>query len=89
MPTPIEGDATGLGASARPVGARADYMESEQEARVFVASQWQLIWWRFRRHKVAFSSGIIILIIYLFHSAKFLFIIMQIFTRFATEIAYR
>ncbi|HUV94991.1 MAG TPA: ABC transporter permease [Anaerolineae bacterium] len=40
-------------------------MEGEQEARVFVASQWQLIWWRFRRHKVAFSSGIIILIIYL------------------------
>lgn len=65
MPTPIEGDATGLGASARPVSARADYMESEQEARVFVASQWQLIWWRFRRHKVAFSSGIIMLIIYL------------------------
>jgi len=65
MPTPIKGATTGLEASGRLVGARADYMEGEQEARVFVASQWQLIWWRFRRHKVAFSSGIIILIIYL------------------------
>jgi peptide/nickel transport system permease protein len=65
MATSTEGDATDPEASARPVGARADYMEIEQEARVFVASQWQLIWWRFRRHKVAFPSGIIILIIYL------------------------
>jgi len=65
MATSTEGDATGLDAPAGPVDARADYMEIEQEARVFVASQWQLIWWRFRRHKVAFWSGIIILIIYL------------------------
>ena len=35
------------------------------DARVLVASQWQLIWWRFRRHKLALVSGIIILIIYL------------------------
>ena len=60
-----QGDTTDRKAPAQPVGARADYMEGEREARVFVASQWQLIWWRFRRHKVAFSSGIIILLIYL------------------------
>ena len=60
-----QGDTTDRKAPAQPVGARADYMEIEQEARVFVASQWQLIWWRFRRHKVAFSSMIIILLIYL------------------------
>lgn len=59
----VQGDTTDLEASARP--AHADYMEVEQEARVFVASQWQLIWWRFRRHKVAFWSGIIIFTIYL------------------------
>lgn len=36
-----------------------------QEARVFVASQWQLMWWKFRRHKVALASGITVLLIYL------------------------
>ncbi|MFN8447198.1 MAG: ABC transporter permease [Anaerolineae bacterium] len=35
------------------------------DAKVLVASQWQLIWWRFRRHKLALFSGIILLIIYI------------------------
>jgi len=29
--------------------------------RVFVASQWQLMWWRFRRHKVAVASGFVVI----------------------------
>jgi len=33
--------------------------------RIFVASQWQLMWWRFRRHRVAVASGIIIVGFYL------------------------
>jgi peptide/nickel transport system permease protein len=36
----------------------------EQE-RYFTASQWQLMWWRFRRHHLAVVSGAIILIFYL------------------------
>jgi peptide/nickel transport system permease protein len=40
--------------------------ESEARApagdqRLFVASQWQLMWWRFRKHKVAVASAVIIL----------------------------
>src|SRR5205823_5989544 len=35
------------------------------EQRVFVASQWQLMWWRFRKHKVAVASGVIVLGFYL------------------------
>lgn len=35
------------------------------DAKVLVASQWRLIWWRFRRHKLALISGIVLLIIYL------------------------
>ncbi|MGP1394189.1 MAG: ABC transporter permease [Inquilinaceae bacterium] len=35
------------------------------DARVGVASQWQLMWWRFRRHRLAVASGIIVLLIYL------------------------
>ena len=37
----------------------------EKEARVFVASQWQLMWWRFKRHKVAMFSAIVVFLIYM------------------------
>jgi len=36
-----------------------------QEQRVFVASQWQLMWWRFRKHKVAVASGAVVIGFYL------------------------
>ena len=37
---------------------------TDQE-RLFVASQWQLMWWKFRRHRLAIASGIVILLLYL------------------------
>ena len=37
----------------------------EDEARIFVASQWQLTWWRFRKHRVALFSGVVVILIYL------------------------
>ncbi|WP_083533494.1 ABC transporter permease [Bosea sp. WAO] len=38
-------------------------MSPEQE-RVYLASQLQLMWWKFRRHKLAVISGVIILVMY-------------------------
>ena len=38
---------------------------STKEAQVFVAPQWKLVWWKFRKHKVALISAVIVLIIYL------------------------
>ena len=35
------------------------------EASLQLASQWQLMWWRFRKHKLALVSGILIICIYL------------------------
>jgi peptide/nickel transport system permease protein len=35
-------------------------VEAAAEQRIFVATQWQLMWWRFRRHKVAVASAIVI-----------------------------
>ncbi|MBS7707305.1 ABC transporter permease [Chelatococcus asaccharovorans] len=35
-----------------------------QESRLAGASEWRLIWWRFRRHRLAFASGIVVLAIY-------------------------
>ena len=33
--------------------------------RIFVASQWQLMWWRFRKHRLAVASGVVIAGFYL------------------------
>jgi peptide/nickel transport system permease protein len=49
-----------------PIGPRpGEDVRPENEARAFVASQWQLMWWRFREHKVALISGIVVILIYL------------------------
>ena len=37
----------------------------EKEARIFVASQWQLMWWRFQAHRLAMVSSIVVLLIYM------------------------
>ncbi|MDR0451400.1 MAG: ABC transporter permease [Treponema sp.] len=39
--------------------------EQTGETRVDVAGQWQLMWWRFRKHKLALASGILVILIYL------------------------
>jgi len=31
-----------------------------EEQRVFVASQWQLMWWRFRKHRLAVASAVVV-----------------------------
>jgi peptide/nickel transport system permease protein len=36
-----------------------------REPRIFVASQWQLMWWRFRKHKVAVASALVVVGFYL------------------------
>src|SRR5512138_3509019 len=37
---------------------------SKDEERVSVASNWKLVWWRFRKNRLAVASGIILLIFY-------------------------
>ena len=39
--------------------------ENEVEEKIFTASQWQLVWWKFLRHKVAVISLAILLVFYL------------------------
>ena len=36
-----------------------------QEERVFVATQWQLMWWRFRKHQLAMAGAIVVILFYL------------------------
>jgi peptide/nickel transport system permease protein len=46
-----------------PIPAPSPAIASEE--RLFVASQWQLMWWRFRKHRLAMASAILILGFYL------------------------
>ena len=34
------------------------------EDRVSVASNWQLVWWRFRKHRLALASALVLLLLY-------------------------
>ena len=40
-------------------------IDEAEDTQVFVASQWQLMWWRFRKHKVAMFSAVATILIYL------------------------
>ena len=51
-------------AENRMVDLKAALDPTGDEERIFVASQWQLIWWRFRKHKIALASAIVLLISY-------------------------
>ena len=36
----------------------------QEEEKVFVASQWRLMWWRFRRHRLAMAAAIVLAALY-------------------------
>lgn len=38
---------------------------TQAEERVAVATQWQLMWWRFRKHKLAMGATIVLILFYL------------------------
>ena len=43
--------------------AAASQLTPEQE-RFYLASQWKLMWWKFRRHRLAVVSGLVLLVMY-------------------------
>ena len=43
--------------------ADTEHLTPEQE-RFYTASQWQLMWWKFRRHKLAVVAGLFLLLLY-------------------------
>lgn len=43
----------------------AEALPTTQEEKVYVASAWQLMWWRYRRHKLALFSTAVVLLLYL------------------------
>ncbi len=47
-----------------PFDAEAMDAPSPALERLYMASQWQMMWWRFSRHKLAIAAGIVLLISY-------------------------
>jgi peptide/nickel transport system permease protein len=45
--------------------ATVDEVPQEADISVQLASQWKLMWWRFRKHKLALVSSIVIILVYL------------------------
>jgi peptide/nickel transport system permease protein len=45
-------------------GAPEQPLASDAEERVSVATQWQLMWWRFRKHKLALLSALVVFFMY-------------------------
>ena len=46
------------------VGSEQEYVADASE-QFFIASQWNLMWWKFKQHKLAVFSGFVILLLYL------------------------
>ena len=40
------------------------FVTTQAEEQIAVATQWQLMWWRFRKHKLAMAGAIVLLIFY-------------------------
>ena len=48
------------------VDAELDAMDKTEGAEnIYVAPQWKLMWWKFRKHKLALISGIVLILLYL------------------------
>jgi peptide/nickel transport system permease protein len=47
-----------MGTTVQPEGAQA-------EDRIAVASNWTLVWWRFRKHRLAMASAVLLIFMYL------------------------
>lgn len=49
----------------RPFDPQSRETLTPEQEKFYLASQWQLMWWKFKRHKVAVVAGIILAIFYL------------------------
>ena len=71
LPPPLAPAGTGSGdesmthlVSTAPFDPMSVEQLSAAQERFYLASQWQMMWWRFRRHRLAVLSGIVLLLLY-------------------------
>jgi len=56
--------ATGTSTEPAPINGTDNGIDKEGQ-RLYVASQWRLMWWRFRKHKLAMVSAVVVALFYL------------------------
>ena len=48
----------------KPLAGTTGVAVKVADEQMFVASQWQLMWWKFRRHRLAMVSGLVVVLLY-------------------------
>jgi len=61
---PFEGDRLPHNVSHAPFDPYASETLTKRQEKYYFASQWQMMWWKLQRHKLAVLSGIILLMLY-------------------------
>jgi peptide/nickel transport system permease protein len=62
-PTAVEGELDHFVSGDPFDPTSVESMTAEQE-RYYMASQWQMMWWKFRRHRLAVVSGVVLAVFY-------------------------
>ncbi len=62
---PPEGEPIGHYVNPAPFDPRSIEQLTPAQERLYLASQWKLMWWKFKRHKVAVASAIFLAFMYL------------------------
>jgi peptide/nickel transport system permease protein len=63
-PLPAPGQALSHYVSTAPFDPASIEAMTEEHVRIYLASQWRLMWWKFKRHKVAVLSGVFLAALY-------------------------
>jgi len=58
-------DSAATATVAEPVAPAPPLDEDVEDVRLTVTPQWKLIWWRFRKHRMALAGGVILVVLYL------------------------
>jgi peptide/nickel transport system permease protein len=61
----LDGDQLEHFASEEPFDAYSIEALSQEQEKYYLASQWMMMWWRLKRHRLAVASGIVLALFYL------------------------
>ena len=65
MPADATGDRLEHYVSTDPFDPHSIEALTPAQERIFLASQWRMMWWRFKRHHLAVVSGAVLVLLYL------------------------
>ena len=63
-PLPAPGKPLAHYVSSSPFDPTSIEAMTDEHVRIYLASQWRLMWWKFKRHKIALASGVFLAALY-------------------------